>query len=152
MSSLLLAGLKIGFLVALWIFILAIANVVRTDLFGRRIKTEELKEEAGAPVADPNLPTLVIIASGVCAGRCTALPAIGQEITIGRANSCDLDLGDDYASGQHARIWRDAEGFILEDLRSTNGTFLNGHRITEPVRLNPDDTIRIGRSQLQLGA
>ena len=78
------------------------------------------------------------------------LPEVGKEIVLGRASSCDLDVDDDYASSKHAKIWRDAEGFVVEDLLSTNGTYVNGQRITQPVRIDRGDIVRVGRSQMQL--
>lgn len=164
MSSLLLAALKVAFLLLMWIFILFVVTTVRADLFGRRVTAEELvaaderassrgqgsfrrnKQQATAPAA----PTRIAITTGRAAGRSAALPEAGQEITLGRAASCQLDVDDDYASSRHAKIWRDEQGFIVEDLRSTNGTYVNGHQISQPTRIEVGDVIRIGRSQMQL--
>ena len=77
---------------------------------------------------------------------------MGQEIILGRASACELDVDDDYASSRHAKIWHDDEGFVVEDLASTNGTYVNGQQISQPTRINVGDVIRIGRSQMQLEA
>lgn len=164
MSTLLLAALKVAFLLLMWLFILFVVNVIRADLFGRRVTAEELvaaDEQAsslrvGAPFrrrnAAPSTPTKVVITTGRAAGSSAVLPEVGEEILLGRAASCQLDVDDDYASSKHAKIWRDAEGFVVEDLLSTNGTYVNGQQITQPTRIEMRDVIRVGRSQMQLEA
>lgn len=161
MSTLLLAALKVAFLLLMWIFILFVVNTIRADLFGRRVTAEELvaaDEHASSlrlgsfrrkPAVTPT-PTHITITTGRAAGASAVLPEVGGEILLGRAASCALDVNDDYASSRHAKIWRDEEGFVVEDLTSTNGTFVNGHQITQPTRFGVGDVIRIGRSQMQL--
>lgn len=155
----------------MWLFILFVTNVIRADLFGRRVTAEELvaaNEQASSiskpsgrlsalrnrsqnkQSAPPAPPTRVVITTGKGAGATAQLPQLDQEIVLGRAASSDLDLDDDYASSRHAKIWRDAQGFVVEDLNSTNGTYVNGQRITQPTRIAPGDIVRIGRSQMQL--
>ncbi len=162
MSTLLLAALKIAFLLLMWLFILFVVNTIRADLFGRRVTEAELaaagKPPAGAshpPHLDPGgqaerLPTHITITTGRAAGNSARLPAPGEEILLGRAASCALDVDDDYASSRHARIWRDQEGFVVEDLASTNGTYVNGQQISQPTRITPGDVVRVGRSQMRL--
>ncbi len=72
-----------------------------------------------------------------------------ERLVIGREEGCDLLLEDDKVSREHAALFVDPEGrVIVEDLRSTNGTYVNGRRITEPTHLGPDDELRIGESQI----
>lgn len=159
MSTLLLAGLKVAFLLLMWLFILFVVNTVRADLFGRRVSAAELVAAGETPSNLPNLirggqasrvPTQIKITTGRAAGNSAALPALGDEIILGRAADCELDVDDDYASSRHAKIWRDEEGFVVEDLQSTNGTYVNGHQISDPTRISPGDVVRVGRSQMQL--
>jgi hypothetical protein len=77
---------------------------------------------------------------------------IGQELQIGRSAGTEGRLGDDpEISRQHARISRDPQGqLVVEDLGSTNGTFVNGQRITGPQVLNPGDSVQMGRSTLSV--
>lgn len=160
MMALLPAILKIGFLILLWLFVLFVTNVVRVDLFGRRVSTDELnrqqpQQSGPATQATPgvaNFPQRLRIVSGRGAGRWATLPGMAGEITLGRSASCTLEVDDDYASGVHSKVWRDAEGFVIEDARSTNGTYVNGHQITQATRIGLQDVIRIGRSELQLEA
>ncbi len=153
----------------MWVFILFVTNVIRVDLFGRRVTAEELvaaDEQASSLTKNslstgsrgrrahaespPAVPTKVAITTGRGAGTNAALPGIGQEIILGRASTCDLDINDDYASSRHAKIWRDDQGFVVEDLLSTNGTYVNGQRISQPTRIERGDIVRVGRSQMQL--
>lgn len=71
------------------------------------------------------------------------------ERVLGRDAGNDVSLDDDEASARHARISFDDEGFWIEDLDTTNGTFVNGQRITERTVLRNEDLIRIGRTMLQ---
>ena len=72
-----------------------------------------------------------------------------ERLVIGREEGCDLLLEDDKVSREHAALSVNPEGHIIvEDLRSTNGTYVNGRRITEPTHLGPDDELRIGESQI----
>lgn len=166
LSTLLLAALKVGFLLLMWIFILFVLNTVRADLFGRRVTAEELVgageqassfRQGGARLrsrskAPPPTPTKVAITTGKAAGSSATLPEIGQEIIMGRAASCQLDIDDDFASSRHAKIWRDEEGFVVEDMLSTNGTYVNGQQISQPTRIDIGDVVRVGRTQMQLEA
>lgn len=151
MSAALLATLKFVFLALMWLFILFVTNVIRTDLFGRRVTTAELSSDADAVVSTPSFtPPLLTVTSGRSAGAHLVLPSIGKQVTLGRAAGADMVLDDDYASGQHAKIWSDDEGYIIDDLKSTNGTFVNDEKIARPTRFGPDDVVRIGRTHLQM--
>ncbi len=157
MSDLVVLGLKLGFLAALWLFILFVANVVRTDLLGRKLSPAELAAAgalaAGAPVpklskrAERKLPTTLKVTHGPQAGL--TLP-LGQPVLIGRASDCQLLLDDDYVSTRHARISLGAAGYQVEDLGSTNGSFVNNQRISTPTPIGTSDTVRIGRTLMVL--
>lgn len=163
MSGLLVAALKVGFLLLMWLFILFMTLTIRTDMFGRRATAAELAEagaatvpgggrrghraRAGASSAAPGEPQRIVVIAGRSTG--VAVPLQGQ-VNLGRSADATLDLDDDYASSRHARLYRDEQSWIIEDLHSTNGTYVNGVRIQAPTRLGPDDLIRIGRTQLKL--
>jgi pSer/pThr/pTyr-binding forkhead associated (FHA) protein len=71
--------------------------------------------------------------------------AIGSEITVGRAATCTIPMpNDSFVSQLHARVFRDAGDTLVEDLGSTNGTYLNGNRLTAPERITKGDRVQIG--------
>ena len=157
MSELVVLGLKLGFLALLWLFILFTGNVIRTDLFGRKVTAAELAQATpGAPEAKQpklsrralkRLPTTLTVTHGKQAG--VQIP-LGEGILIGRSSDCQLLLDDDYVSTRHARITRTPTGYQVEDLGSTNGTFVNNQRISAPTAFGVDDTLRIGRTLMSV--
>lgn len=157
MSELVVLGLKLGFLALLWLFILFTGNVIRTDLFGRKVSAAELAGgPAGAAAASTpklsrralkRLPTTLTVTHGAQAG--VQLP-LGEGLLIGRSSDCQLRLEDDYVSTRHARITRTPTGYAVEDLGSTNGTFVNNQRITTPTPFGTGDTLRIGRTLMSV--
>ncbi|HEY3546987.1 MAG TPA: FHA domain-containing protein [Propionicimonas sp.] len=159
MSELVVLGLKLGFLALLWLFILFTGNVIRTDLFGRKVPAAELIAQP-APGATPapsqprlsrralrQLPHTLTVTHGKQAGL--QLPLEGG-VLIGRSSDCQLLLDDDYVSTRHARITLSAGGYQVEDLGSTNGTFINNQRLTQPTPFGPGDTLRIGRTLMSV--
>lgn len=134
--------LKVAFLAILWLFIILIAAVVNSDMVGRRQKTEK------APKKRRQEPWVLAIDSGLQAGnRLQLVP----EVHIGRSEACELALEDDYISAMHAELVHHDNGtWVLTDLGSTNGTYVNSHRITAPTTVGLDDIIRIGGVQMRL--
>jgi pSer/pThr/pTyr-binding forkhead associated (FHA) protein len=76
---------------------------------------------------------------------------ISGELTVGRAGGCAISLPDDtFVSSMHARVFRgEREGVLVEDLGSTNGTFLNGTKVTSPVPLGTGDRLKVGNTVLE---
>ena len=143
--------LKIAFLVLLYTFIWRIVRTASRDL---RLPQESfvLAPSGGGPV---------VPVSGRVTGKIVVLksPALdeGEErtldsapITVGRGAQNDLGLGpDEFASARHARFEPRQDGVWLHDLGSSNGTFVNGSRLTRPRKLAPGDLIRIGETDLR---
>jgi pSer/pThr/pTyr-binding forkhead associated (FHA) protein len=69
-------------------------------------------------------------------------------LQVGRADACQLRLSDTYASSFHARIYNSDGNWLIEDLGSTNGTYLNQRRITAPAEVRAGDKVRIGKTTL----
>ena len=88
----------------------------------------------------------------VTQGRQTGLEVpVEAVINLGRSADSTINLDDDYASTRHAQlVQEDAETWSVNDLQSTNGTFVNGVRVVTPVQIRIGDVIRIGRTQLKL--
>jgi pSer/pThr/pTyr-binding forkhead associated (FHA) protein len=167
MSELTLTVMRLGFLAVLWLFVIVAVQVIRSDLFGTRV-TQRAAVRRPEPQDDRQrrqprqqqpsgrggrqrrgAPTKLVISEGTLAGTTVALA--GQTITLGRAHDSTIVLDDDYASGHHARIYPDRDGqWIVEDLRSTNGTYLDRMRLTVPTPIPPGTPIRIGKTVIEL--
>ena len=146
--------LRFGFLALLWIFIFATLRVVRADLAGAGAARSTLPTTRPAASSRPRskrrgkaLNQLVVTEGGLAGTRI----ALGdQPIMIGRANDSTLVLTDDYASTRHARLdSRDGDWYV-EDLGSTNGTYLDRTKVTSPSLIPPGVPIRIGKTVLEL--
>ena len=156
MSELLVLALKVAFLALLWVFILFTGTVIRSDLFGRRATAPATAEPSASAPAERRWhrraarpPTTLRITKGKQAGLTMTL---GDHLRIGRSSDCQLILDDDYVSTRHARIYRSGDGYLIEDLGSTNGTYLNNERLSSPAPFTPADTVRIGRTLLVVEA
>ncbi|MFL6128355.1 MAG: FHA domain-containing protein [Mycobacteriales bacterium] len=145
--------LRFGFLALLWIFIFATLRVVRTDLAGAgqaRAAVPTTRPAAQRPRSKRRGKALthLLVTEGGLAG--TRITLGEQPIMIGRANDSTLVLTDDYASTRHARlVSRDGDWYV-EDLGSTNGTYLDRTKVTGPTLIPPGVPIRIGKTVLEL--
>ncbi|KOT32568.1 hypothetical protein ADK41_29090 [Streptomyces caelestis] len=168
MSELTLTVMRLGFLAVLWLFVIVAVQVIRSDLFGTRVTQRGSRRDAGraqqaaARQAPPpqrqqsgggrrgrNTPTKLVVTEGTLTGTTVALQ--GQTITLGRAHDSTIVLDDDYASSRHARIYPDRDGqWIVEDLGSTNGTYLDRTRLTTPTPISLGAPIRIGKTVIEL--
>lgn len=163
MSELTVTVLRLGLLVLLWVFVLSIASVLRTDLFGTRVvnrrpapakksgrslRAATPEPSTPRPQRNPRVPTQIVLTTGPLTG--TSLPLRDSGVLIGRNPECTLVLDDEFASGRHARILRAEDGWYVEDLGSTNGTFVGQYRVGDPVPVETGTSIRIGRTVIEL--
>lgn len=157
MSEIALTAIKVLYLALLWLFILSAVSVIRRDLFGKTVPTPDQPApqelESPAPPArgsrrNRGAPRVVTISQGSQAGMSAELA--GGLVLIGRGADCQLILDDDYVSTRHARIVHGENGVYVEDLGSTNGTYVNGQRITAPTSLTLADSVRIGKTVMKL--
>jgi hypothetical protein len=156
-SEIALTVLKVLFLALLWLFIFSAVSVIRTDLFGKAVPTPDQPEgrelETPSPPARRTRrprgePRVLSIVQGQQSGEAAELaPGL---VLIGRSADCQLVLDDDYVSTRHARVVAGESGLYIEDLGSTNGTYVNGARITAPTAISLSDTLRIGKTILKL--
>ncbi len=156
MPEVVLAVARFGFLVLLWVFVFAVVGVIRRDLFGTR------QSRLVAAPRGVNLPTsarpakvrrgktarTMVVTEGALAG--TRITLGDAPITIGRADDSTLVLNDDYASTRHARLVPRTGQWLVEDLGSTNGTYLDRAKVTGPTPVPLGVPIRIGRTVLEL--
>jgi hypothetical protein len=149
-----LLALKLAFLVLLYLFIWRIVRSAARDL---RLPQESMilaPQQAAAAGLIPQpaareLGRLVVVASPTFEnGEIFTLDS--HPLTIGRAVNNDVSMPDDeYASGRHARIEPRRDGIWVEDIGSTNGTFVNGIRLTRERKLTPGDVVRVGETDLR---
>ena len=154
-------------LVLMWGLVLAAIVAVRSDFAGRtktpRRKPAPAPAAALTPARAPSRPAPaakpapsrkrssarnVAITAGPLAG--TTIPLGEQPITIGRADSSTLVISDDYVSTHHARLVPNGDAWMLEDLGSTNGTYLDRAKVTAPTPVPIGVPIRIGKTTLEL--
>ncbi len=144
--------LRFGFLAALYLFLLFVARGASRDLrrTERRMGVEAheagvVGEEAGTGLPPGARPSLVVVAArGHEPGTMFGLD---NGAVLGRSDSSDITVEDPYASSAHARIFPRGEFMYIEDMGSTNGTFLNGRALRRPEPLQVSDTVRIGDSE-----
>ncbi len=145
--------LKIAFLVLLYLFIWRIVRSASRDL--RLPQESMILSPATRP---PLVPKPVTATSSGASSSSRAPPSRTGDVyeidspplTVGRGTNNDLPLdGDEYASGRHARFESRRDGVYIEDIGSTNGTFVNGIRLTRERRLAPGDVVRIGETDLR---
>jgi len=169
MSELTLTVIRLSLLILLWIFVFSVVGVLRGDLYGTRVltrgKPKARRRRAGEPVAQPSpaarpvapksrrassrrIPTTLAVTDGSLAGTTVSLKENG--VLLGRNPECTLVLDDDFASGRHARIFRRDDCWFVEDLGSTNGTFLGSERLTQPTPVEVGSTVRIGKTIFEL--
>ena len=157
MSTLTLLLIRLAFLAILWLFVIAAVGVVRTDMFGSSGSNRKARRQAKAQ-RPPRPPRAgrgsrseahrLMVTAGALAG--TTLGLTDQQITVGRANDATLVLNDDYASSRHARLFPQDGQWIVEDLGSTNGTYLDRQKVTQPTPVPVGVPIRIGKTVLEL--
>jgi hypothetical protein len=156
-SALALQLLRFGFLALLWLFVFAAIRVIRADLrtSGQgRVGTPPPARRRGArrPEAvrapGPRGPSQLIVTEGGLRG--TRIGLTGAPVLIGRANDSTLVLTDDYASTRHARISFQDGMWLVEDLGSTNGTYLGQRKLDGPVVMEIGVPLRIGKTVLEL--
>jgi len=159
MNALTLTLIRLAFLAVLWLFVIAAVGVVRTDLFGPALSSRQQRRQQKAqraraqrsprPGRAPRgAPQRLLVTGGSLAG--TSIGLADQQITIGRANDATLVLSDDYASSRHARLFPQDGQWIVEDLGSTNGTYLDRQKVTQPTPVPAGVPIRIGKTVLEL--
>jgi len=155
-NELLLTAIRFGFLGLLWVFIAAVVATLRKDLRG--VPAAAAVTRSGRAAAKPQrqprgqkaAPTGIEILDGPLAGATMALAE--ADIVIGRAPDCTIVLTDDYVSSKHTRLRKVDQTWFVEDLGSTNGTWVNRARITAAVPLVVGMVINVGRTPVRVTA
>ena len=143
----LLLALQVAFVVLLYLFIWRVIRVASRDMTVGQ-ESMVLRPVRPAPAAPARAPGRLVVMESPELHPGTSIE-IGRDLIAGRDEGVDIPLGaDGYASGRHARFARGQEGDVIEDLHSTNGTFVNSDRSTGVRRLLPGDVVTIGQTQL----
>ncbi|MDR2253179.1 MAG: FHA domain-containing protein [Bifidobacteriaceae bacterium] len=176
MGELSVSLLRLSYLLVLWLFVIAALATLRRDVYGTTITRRgsgrrpsagsrrlnrvpppaELAAAAGLAAAPapppvptrPGAPTKLVVKTGPLKGA--TLPLTRSPVVIGRSSTANLVLDDEFASGRHAQIVPRLGGWTLEDLGSTNGTFVGRERITGPRELSAGESIKIGNTTLEV--
>jgi hypothetical protein len=161
-SALVVAAVKYGLLALLWVFVVLAFRTVRADLFGTGARTPPAARPvpaAAAPRSATARPAArgrpsrsaarrLVVTEGALAGTTIGL---GEgPVTLGRADDSTLVLTDDYASSRHARLVPGDGAWLVEDLGSTNGTYLGAAKVVRPTPVPLGQPIRIGKTVLEL--
>ncbi|MBV7363109.1 FHA domain-containing protein [Actinomycetaceae bacterium TAE3-ERU4] len=177
-NELLFTVFRFSYLILLWLMVLVALTVLRRDIFGTMVtprgrgraarKAEHNRQKTASkpakaesssavlpgmpgsfPVPEAEGPLRLIVTGGPLAG--TSLPLGSAPVVIGRSPSCTLVLDDNYASGRHARLFPDKHSWWLEDLDSTNGTFMDDERVVQARPLQPGIRFRVGQTTMEIG-
>ncbi len=158
MSELTITLLRLGYLVLLWAFVITAIGALRRDLYGTRVTSRRTRSrKPPAPVTrtpepvshpEPRTPRKLVVTGGPLRG--TTVPLGSVAVLIGRAPECTLVLDDDYSSQRHARIYQEGNQWYVEDLGSTNGTFIGHDKVDVPTPVGPGTQLRVGQSTLEL--
>jgi hypothetical protein len=156
-SALVVAIVKYGLLALLWLFVILAYRTVRADLSGSKVVRTPAPAVAAAPRVPPapagkgrkrSAARKLVVTQGALAG--TTISLGDNPVTLGRADDSTLVLTDDYASSRHARLFPAEGGWVLEDLGSTNGTYLGNAKVVRPTPVPVGSPIRIGKTVLEL--
>ncbi|MGH3567923.1 MAG: FHA domain-containing protein FhaB/FipA [Pseudonocardia sp.] len=148
MPELVLQLTRAGFLALLWLFVLFALRVVRSDLYSAAGLRSLVTGGRAARGSGRRAPRQLLVTQGALAGSRVSLD--GRPILIGRADDSTLVLDDDYASTRHARISQQGAEWYVEDLGSTNGTYLDRAKVTGPTRVPVGVPVRIGKTVIEL--
>jgi len=163
-SELTLFVFRIAFLVLMWVFVFFVVYAVRSDLFGQRAKRLTAVPRATSPeasafltqahgVVSPHAATssqslALVITAGPKKGE--RIPLSTDAITIGRASDSTLVIRDDYTSTRHAVLELRRGTWQISDLGSTNGTLVNGERISAPAAVVSGVPITVGQTVFEI--
>lgn len=147
----LLTILKLVLLAGLYLFLARVVRVIVADLYGPRRKPTRSRQ----PVAQSSdqrrvrrHPREIVVHHPK--GKPEVVSLNGGAVTLGRSSVASVMVDDVYVSDEHAQVMPHEDGWIVRDLGSTNGTFLNGAKVTQPTPLAAGDHLRIGKTRIEV--
>jgi pSer/pThr/pTyr-binding forkhead associated (FHA) protein len=165
MSELTLTIIRLGFLAVLWLFVITVVSVMRSDLFGRRVGPRPTKGHTATQPRAPvkaaktpkppkpakgkrGAPSVLVVTAGALSGTSVRLGE--TPVTLGRAQDSTIVLDDDYVSSRHARFFPRDGQWLVEDMGSTNGTYLDRAKVNEATPVKIGMPVRIGKTVVEL--
>jgi len=153
MQGLVLQLTRAGFLLLLWLFIWSVLRILRNDIYA---PTGAVMVRRGLALRGTRSPSrqartaarYLVVTEGALAGTRITLGA--QPVLIGRADDSTLVLTDDYASTRHARLSPRGPDWYVEDLGSTNGTYLDRAKVTTAIRVPMGTPVHVGKTVVEL--
>ena len=154
MQGIVLQLTRVGFLLLLWLFIWSVLRILRNDIYA---PTGAVMVRRGLALRGTllpsrgerrNTPRQLVVTEGALVG--TRIQLGSQPVLIGRADDSTLVLTDDYSSTRHARLSPRGSEWYVEDLGSTNGTYLDRAKVTTAVRVPMGTPVRIGKTVIEL--
>lgn len=148
MPQLALTILKYIFLALIFLFLARAVRAMYLEINGPRApRTPGAPAQATAAARGGRTPDkMVLLATGTDKQRSFDL---GDELIVGRSAKCHVVINDTYASQVHSRVFRRNGQFFIEDMGSTNGTYLNNQKVVSPTPVNRGDRARIGHTEME---
>jgi pSer/pThr/pTyr-binding forkhead associated (FHA) protein len=144
-----LTVLKIAFLALLYFFVWRAVRAVVLDLYGPREQRPAVGRSRSRPQRrGRGAPSKLVVLDAT--GNRTSTHKLSGTLEIGRDPACAIRPNDTYLSQQHARIFNRNGSWLVEDLGSTNGTYLNQQKVTVPSQISPGDRIRVGKTVIEV--
>lgn len=148
MTELSLTLIKLGFLVVLWLFVFSVMSVIKADLFGPKKQKVGKQPKAKSRKATKGIPRFLEIVDGPNAGQSVLLG--NGPIILGRGTDAAIRLDDDYVSTRHAQFFTQGGRWFVEDMGSTNGTYIGQQRLTTAVEIGVGNSVRMGKTIVEL--
>ncbi|KHL10473.1 pSer/pThr/pTyr-binding forkhead associated (FHA) protein [Mumia flava] len=157
MTELTLTLIKLGFLAVLWLFVLSAVSVIRSDVFGAKVegagkapKQPKQPKQPKARKPKRGMPSKLVVTEGPNAGQ--MVPLTGADVLLGRGTDAAIRLDDDYVSTRHARFSTNGQQWFVDDMGSTNGTYVGSTRVTkaQPVPVDLSTPVRLGKTVVEL--
>ena len=148
MPDSLLTILKFCLLGLVYLFFFRVLRAVWVEMSGRApVEAPPPRVASAAPASGGRVSRLRVVEPQSQRGRAFEL---GDELTVGRAAGCQITIDDNFVSHLHARVFRRDGQVWIEDLGSTNGTYLNQEKVSAPVLMHKGDRIQVGETVLEL--
>ncbi len=151
MDIALLTVLKFVLLGLLYLFLLRAVKAVTADLFGARRSRSSPPPRPAVAESGPRRrrsPRELVVHQPE--GRPVVVPLRDERVVIGRSERATVQVEDAYVSDEHAAVAPDGDGWVVRDLGSTNGTYLNGAKVTQPTQVGAGDQLRVGKTRIEL--